>query len=165
MTDEHGRIFGKISIVDIFAVLAVIIIAVSVYMRVGSHGAKTITAAYGTQCRYTVVAENQPAYMVDALRKSVGTDVFSEGKKIGTIEKIESVRPTLTPIKQANGKEATVTHPEKNTVQLVIKCNATKAHAGILAEGNRIISKTANIIFETKYTVVPGRITDVENIK
>lgn len=165
MTDEQGRIFGKISIVDIFAVLAVILIAVSVYMRVSSTGAKTITVAYSTEYEYTLVAEDLPTYTANALRKSIGEDLFSEGEKIGTLVKIDTVTPSMWPITQPNGETFSVQHPEKSTVRMTVKCNGTKAHAGILAEGNRIISNGTELVFETKYTRSPGRINNIHIIK
>ncbi len=166
MTDEQGRVFGKISIIDIFAVLAVILIAVSVYMRVWSNGKQTLPVTYSDSYEYTVVAEDVSQYTAKALEKSVGQDFFSySGKKIGVIEKIELVTPSLTPIEQKNGDVITVQHPEKSDVRMVISCEGTKAHAGIMAEGNYIISNGARLEFETKYTFASGRISNVHRVK
>lgn len=164
MTDEQGRIFGKISIVDILAILAVILIAASIYMRLGSSGVKTLSAAYSSEYEYTVIAENLPAHIADALKKSVGEDLFSDGEKIGVIEKIDLVTPSLIPIEQPDGRVVTVQHPEKSDVRMTVKCLGTEAHAGILAEGNRIISNGAEFELETRYTVSPARINNVHRI-
>ena len=165
MTDEQGRILGKVSIVDIFAVLAVILIAVSIYMRLGNAGTKTITAAYSSDYQYTLVAESVSSHTAKALEKSVGDDLFTKnGEKIGTIEKIDLVTPSLLPAKRKNGDVITIPHPEKSDVRMIINCHATQAHAGILAEGSYIISNGANIDFETKYTFAAGRVNNVHRI-
>ena len=92
--DKNGRIFGKISVIDVIVVIVVVLLAAGIYLR---YFALETTAAIGQPSEpseFSLKVGGVRQYTVDVL--AVGDEVFSGSsmEKLGTITNI-SVGPAM----------------------------------------------------------------------
>ena len=89
LIDRDGRLFGKISVIDVIvlAVVVVLVAAVFTKTRMPQTGATVSTVPVV----YTMRVQNQPEYMLDAIQ--VGDQLFDEarstGGSLGTITDVQ----------------------------------------------------------------------------
>ncbi|MBR5586754.1 MAG: DUF4330 domain-containing protein, partial [Clostridia bacterium] len=105
MVDEKGRLFSKISIIDLVIVLLMVVAIAFVGVKIlglndkiGAINVKTETY------QITFKVNNVRQATVDALEKSVGeevTDVWAAS--LGKLTKINSVTPVMTNIANDDG--------------------------------------------------------------
>ena len=74
LIDREGRLFGKISVIDLLVVLAVLVLAAAFYTK-NNTLEPTATAQAGTPITFTVLAENLSFQTVDAIREKEGKSV------------------------------------------------------------------------------------------
>ena len=90
LIDKNGRLFGKISVIDLLVVLVVAVMAFALHQKNNSF---TVTASSGsgTTITFTCLAENLDLHVADAV--AVGDKMYdkdhSTGGAIGTITAIE----------------------------------------------------------------------------
>ena len=87
--DRNGRLFGKISVIDVIVILAVIVMAAAIYVK--THKPQTGSNVATTTIVYQMSVENQPEYMLDAIQ--VGDQIYDKerttGGSLGTITDIQ----------------------------------------------------------------------------
>ena len=66
--NKEGKLFGKISIVDIAVVLIVILLAIGIYTRFS--GNTKVVVSNGQKIECTFVVKNLRQYSVDALKRA-----------------------------------------------------------------------------------------------
>lgn len=147
--DEKGRLFSKISIVDI----AVVIFLICAILFVGIKffaPAENISGAEETAYEYTFKVDNIRQASVDALVKSVGKTVYdAEGAFLGTIRKIESEEPYKTAVTKADGTMVTTEVPGKYTVKAVVEVTARKTTDSIMVSNKRELSVGSHLSITT----------------
>ncbi len=92
--DQNGRLFGKISIIDVLAILVVAVLAVGLYVK-GNQPHTSNKVATKT-ITYQVVAEGIPKYLQENIHegdKVYDLDYASGGSPLGEITEIE-VQPS-----------------------------------------------------------------------
>ena len=161
LIDENGRLFGKISIVDVLALLAAAAVVAAVYGK--GHMPQTGSVTLNPIV-YQLRLENQPQYLVDALR--VGDQMFdrerSTGGSLGTITAIEvtdgSTQGTLL-----DGTYGAFPTEERYNVLLTIESEGMIAADGAVAL-NRIydIGVNSSRYFNTKYANFIGTIAGIQ---
>ena len=87
--DRDGRLFGKISIIDVIVILVVAVLALAIYVK--TQMPQTGTSVTTTKVVYQMKLNNQPEYMLSAIQ--IGDELFdkerSTGGSLGTIVDIE----------------------------------------------------------------------------
>ena len=87
--DRDGRLFGKISIIDVIVILVVAVLALAIYVK--TQMPQTGTSVTTTKVVYQMKLNNQPEYMLSAIQ--VGDQMYdkesSTGGSLGTIVDIE----------------------------------------------------------------------------
>ena len=64
--DKNGRLFGKISVIDVLVILVVAVMAFALYVKNNTLSV-TSTSAPGTTITVTVLAENLDLHVADAI--------------------------------------------------------------------------------------------------
>ncbi|MDR1822100.1 MAG: DUF4330 domain-containing protein [Oscillospiraceae bacterium] len=126
LIDENGRVFGKVSIVDIIVVLAVVAVAAFFLSRkLGGSSAQTPgtpETASGT-VELTILLPAAKPYIADAA--AISTSLYSEdgGQLLGKITNVKSApaqcRQTLP-----DGTPVMTTHPELLDVYVTVSVDA-----------------------------------------
>ena len=161
LLDENGRLFGKISIVDVLVLLAAVMVVAAVYVK--GHMPQTGNSALNTVV-YQLLVENQPDYVVDAIR--MGDQMYdrerSTGGSLGEIVHIEVTDGYAqgTLVDGTYGMFPTEGH---YNILLTIEGKGLIAADGAVAL-NRIydIGVNSNRYFNTKYANFLGTIVDVQ---
>ena len=160
--DHQGRLFGKVSIIDVFVVLVVVVMAFALYVKNHTLEASKTGETSKTVITFVVEAENQPLYIADAIR--VGDKVYdkdrSSGGAIGTITAVEQLESGWVE-RLNNGSYARVTN--ENTRNLRITIEGT----GSVTDGRYAINKVYELgvnaarNFYTNYAVFTASVIDI----
>lgn len=162
LVDHQGRLFGKISVIDIFVVLIVAVMAFALYVKNNTLEASKTGETSKTVITFVVEAENQPLYVADAIQ--VGDKVYdkdrSSGGAIGTITAVEQLESGWIE-RLNNGTYTRVTN--ENTRNLRITVEGT----GSVTNGRYAINKVYELgvnaarNFQTNYAVFTASVIDI----
>lgn len=91
--DRNGRLFGKVSFIDVLVVLVVAVMAIALYVKNNTLEASMTGETSSTPIVFTVEAENVHLNVIEAIQ--VGDKVYdkdrSSGGTIGVITAIEEM--------------------------------------------------------------------------
>ena len=160
--DRDGRLFGKISIIDVIVLLVVAVLAVAVFVK--SQRTQTSTSITDTPVIYQMLLTNQPEYMRSAIQE--GDQLYdqerSTGGSLGTITQVEVSDGTNLGALD-DGTYAVL--PAENRYNILI----TVEGAGLVsADGgvalNRVYDLGVNSsrTFTTQYASFIGTVTDIQ---
>lgn len=160
--DNKGRLFGKVSIIDVVVVLIVAVMAVALYVKNNSLDASKTGQASNVPITFTVEAEHVNLNVVDAIR--VGDQVYDQdrasGGAIGTITDIQVVEAGRTE-RLTNGVYARMTN--KDARNLIITIEGTGSVTDGAYSINKIyeIGMNASRNFYTSYAVFTASVTSI----
>lgn len=160
--NKEGKLFGKISIIDIVVILAVAVLAFGLYMRFGGDEVKVSTQKQ--QIEYTVLVK---------------------GVRIGTVEALQQKGPiTNTTTKEAAGKITGVTYedavdsreltdgtivetplPERYNATVTIRVDGSVNNSGYYTSTNQPINIGSTLLFTSKFANTSGVIIDVKEVQ
>lgn len=160
--DEHGRVFGKISIIDVLVIVIVIMIGTGLYVK---YNVLDITSksAGTTTITYTANIYGVRDFTVNAIK--VGDMLYdknnSGGYTIGTITGVQ-VSAAKKTAETLDGKLVLGNYIGYDDVTITVASN------GVTSEGRYLVNKTyelnANSIrtFYTKYCSFDATITEIK---
>lgn len=129
--DEKGRLFGKVSIVDIAVVLFVIVVAAVLVWRFAGPE-DTAKKVQEITCSYECVVDGIRIESVNALKENIGKDVFdTQGNKIGTLVSVEETA-YKSELVTNNGNVILVEVPEKYSANIVFEGECKKGSCGTM---------------------------------
>ena len=162
LIDRNGRLFGKVSVIDLIVVAVVLVLAVALNMK-NNHLSHTSTSVTNDPITYQVLVSGSRNYVADAVRD--GDLMFDQDRSSGgTLGKILSIE-VLPGAKMAELNDGTVeVIPAEDCVNLLL----TVQGEGIVSDGrvllNRIYDLGVNSArnFYTKYAQFTGTVTDIQ---
>ena len=162
LIDRNGRLFGKVSVIDLIVVTVVLVLAVALNMK-NNHLSHTSTSVTNDPITYQVLVSGSRNYVADAIRE--GDLMFDQDRSSGgTLGKILSIE-VLPGSKMAELNDGTVeVIPAEDCVNLLL----TVQGEGIVSDGrvllNRIYDLGVNSArnFYTKYAQFTGTVTDIQ---
>lgn len=139
MIDGNGRLFGKISVIDVLVILVVAVLAAALYFKsIQTHTGSTVTEQ---SIVFQIRARGVDSYVYDALRVGDGLydlDYSSGGKAIGRISLIEVERdPGMKLADELHDGAAELVEAE-NTVDLLITVEGSGLVDGKTRTINRV---------------------------
>lgn len=162
LMDKKGKLFGKISIVDILIVLAVIVCIAGVYARFVAQPervqieTKTFT--------YKVLVREIREMSVEGLEQSVGTTFLLNEKGrsdvLGTLIDVES-RHYSEPIVKNDGTIVMAEMPSKYEVVLTMELDGIVNDSGYYTTDYKSIGVGADLLMTNKYISTSGKITEI----
>lgn len=162
IVDKNGKIFGKVSIIDLLVILAVIVGAFGFSIRFFSDASENVNEK--TKFEYVVEIEDVRIYTVSALeKKGIATEKKSGGV-IGEIVNVES-KPYEVQHAMANGRLVSAKVPEKYVVRVTVLGEGNEAANGYYIGENAEISVGATLTMATKYANSTGKIISVKKIE
>lgn len=164
LIDEKGRLFGKVSVVDILVVLFIVGAVAGAYYKFfiaerGGAAAQFDTLQYQV---ITVSGVRQPS--VDAVKE--GAEVF-DGETGGYIGKViqKDISPAKSFIKKTDGTYAEARMPDKFDVIITVEVTGVENDHGFFANGNIEIKRGSDLKFKTQMIMLETRVVDVRRIK
>jgi len=159
--DNNGRLFGKISIIDVFVILVVAVLAVALYLKTNTM-THTSTAVPNDVIEYQVLVQSTYPYVAEAIQ--VGDKVFDEDNpNVGCVGEITAVE-SLPGTEQVSFADGTVEMaPTEDTVNLLVSIRGE----GVVNEKsyllNRVYSLGVNSArnFQTPYVRFTGTVASI----
>lgn len=160
--DKNGKIGGKISIIDIAAILLVIVVAAGIVMRYGN----SITAAVESDklFEYTVRVASVRSYTVTALeKKGKITDKRSE-QDLGEITDVKTVDAEFQST-TADGNIVETNLPDRYTCLVTIQARGKESEDGYIMNDTTELSVGRSVDIYSKYVKTSGEIMSVKVVE
>jgi len=151
MIDEKGRLFGKISLIDIFVVLAVIVLAVGfVYNRTSRHVRQMIMA--DTPMVVTFLVEGVRDFSLAAVDE--GDIIFRQHERVplGTVSSV-AIGPAYDIVVRTDGTAAYVPVEDRFNMYITLAAVGSITDTGFfvngtqqMAEGGRMSIQSNNFL-------------------
>lgn len=138
--DRNGRLFGKISIIDLIVVAVVIVMAFALYVKT-NHNEITSTSTPDSTITYQMLVRGVRTYVADAVQ--VGDKVYDQdrnsgGGSLGVITNIE-IRPGGRLAEFNDGTIAAA--PVEDGVDMLL----TIQGSGLISEGRYLLNRVYDL--------------------
>lgn len=157
--DKSGKLFGKLNIIDLAVILAVIAVIAGITLRFMGGTSRLVTE--NTQIEYTVRVKNVRSYTVDALQqKGVVTNkkYTAETGQITNVEVLPATHRSVT----AEGKVIEASMPERYDCIVTITANGKETSSGYFDSDNNEISTGREQEINSKYVHTTGTIESIK---
>ena len=146
--DKNGKLFGKISILDIIIVACIVFVAVIFIMNKGGKVAVPIGA--DSSVEYTVKFKAYNVYKGERSPFNVGDGLYSNnGEYIGEITAVEE-KATVSKIKLQNGNYTDFESPICVDYFITIEGSGTSSEKGTFAEGTFALYPNNSVMVNSK---------------
>lgn len=162
LIDRNGRLFGKISVIDLLVIAVVLIMAAALYSKntkLESGG----TSSSDTTITYQLLVRGARNYVADAVQ--TGDSLYDperpSGGSLGEITDIQ-ILPCARPAEFQDGTIDFV--PAEDSVNLLI----TAEGSGLVSDGRCLLNRiydlgvNSNRMFSTKYVQFTAVVTDIQ---
>lgn len=156
--NKDGKIFGKVNIIDLLAILVVVVAVIGIAIRFTSVASENVTNK--SEFTYVVEIDDVRMFSVEALQKK-GLASDKQGNILGEITDVK-YEPKTEQVIIENGETKMVEKPERYTVYVTLKGNGKEASDAYFVGENTELSAGANITMYTKYANCSGKVLKVE---
>lgn len=133
--DNKGRLFGKISLIDILIVLLIVGAAAGVYWKLHSGAGKTAAA---TKIQYAIEMNEVSKDFVDAITPGDPIREAIKGNDLGHVVSKKAAPARRLNTDYINGKYVLSTVPDLYDVTITIEANANISPKDIIVGGTDI---------------------------
>lgn len=158
MLKKDGKLFGKISIIDIAALVAIVILIVGVAVRFSGNQAVTVTGGQPIECDLRVTEIRQVT--VDALKKGGQVYDIETKEYIGDIVEVKQ-EDCYSLINMANGERKLVPVQERYDAIVTVAFTGSVSEKGYYTATNRQMSPGGKVGINSKFAHCWSVITDV----
>lgn len=157
MFSKNGKLFGKISVIDIAVVLLLVVLVVGVALRFNGSTGESVS---GSSYECVVKVKNVRDYTVKALEK--GGQVYDKTTKeyIGTIVGVTS-EPAAEPLALADGTHALAPAEGRYTAYVTISFTGKESSDGYYTAANQQISPGGTLTINAKFSQCDCTVVDV----
>lgn len=160
--DEKGKLFGKVSIVDIVFIILVLLLFGGIYVKF--FNVKNTQQALTETIEFSVFIQNVRQPTVDAIM--VGENAFEESTGLYLGEIIDKeVKPSEDKIIKADGDIVIASMPGKYDIIVTFKVPGIEKEDGYFANGNKEIKHGSDLKVETKLIAFESKINSVEVVE
>ena len=156
--DKNGKIFGKISIVDLLVVILVITLGIGTFYRFTSSD--TAVNLTNETIRYTVRIDGVRHFTIENYHEGLRVYNRMTNQFIGTIESVR-YEPHMPTAQMLDGTILRLPFPDHITIYIDVVANGRVTDTAIFAEGNNEINAGSLLQMNTKYVMVTGTIHSV----
>lgn len=162
LLDEKGRLFGRVSIVDLGVLLLVVMLLTGAYYKFFMVDKSQNAAKFDT-LEYKILVKEVRQQSVDAIE--VGADIY-DVKTDSPMGKIvdKEVLPATDQLTKADGTMVIAEKPQRFDVLVTIQVPGVETKYGFLANGKRDLNRESQQVMDTRMIVVETRIVDVKNL-
>ncbi|MDR1391658.1 MAG: DUF4330 domain-containing protein [Clostridiales bacterium] len=157
--DKEGKIFGKISLIDILAIFISIIIYFGICARLNFKLGKPISKEVNIE--FKIKLNEIKKCKLEALKNSKIIYDYETNEKIGEILNIKENLSLLNE-KFDDGTIVQLENPKLYDAILTIKSNCKADENCYKIKGNKKIGIGRDLYFRTKYCVVNCKIIDIK---
>jgi len=156
--DKNGKIFGKISIIDIAVILVILVAIIGVSLRFISAPSKS--AKQKINLTYVVEIEGVRSFTVDAFQKKGKVIDAKQKCLVGEIEDVEfSAQKKAEFDNDGNVVYAEV--PDKYNVKVKIKAQGKESEHGYFVGSDTELCVGSTVKIATKYVNSTGKVQEI----
>ncbi len=163
MINKEGKLFGKISIVDILVVLAILVAAFGIYTRfiIGNEMVETSSS----HIEYVLKVQEVRKGTVEALDKYKGPVYDTTTKEyLGDIVSVEYTDAKKA-VETVNGQMRETIVPDRYDCMVKVRVDGKINSSGYYTSTNQALAAGSSYIFESKAAKTTGRIYEIYEIK
>lgn len=159
---KSGKLFGKISIIDIIVVVCIVVLAFGIYAKYTSDSDAT-AASENTKIEFVYKVQGVRDYTVNALSKG-GAMYDSETKEyVGEIVDVRTEEAVME-VSLVDGTYKQLTIPEKYDVYVTAQVDGKYNKLGFYTTGNKYLGAGSTINIKSKFATTEGQIVDVKAV-
>jgi len=163
LLNEKGKLFGKISIVDIGVLLLIIALLCGGYYKFFMVDKNNNAAKFDT-LEYTVVlSEGVRQQSVDAIEIGAAVYDVKTDTPMGKIVSKEVI-PAIEQLTKADGTVVLAEKPERFNVRITIQVPGIETDYGFRANGRMDINREFQQVLDTQMIVMETKVVDVKNL-
>ena len=162
MFNKDGKLFGKISIIDIIVILAIIVAGFGIYNRFSSANAKVATVTQ--QIEYTMEINDVRMGTIEALQKKGKVFDATTKEYLGEITDVSYV-DAVSPRTMANGEIKNLEVPEKYDATVTLRVDGKVNSSGYYTSNNIILTVGSKHVFYSKCAKTTGEIMSIKEVK
>lgn len=159
LIDKNGKLFGKVSIIDILISIALIVCIIGIVVRFSANYGDKLYKK--TEIKYTYKVSGVRQAGVDALLKKGKLFDNKTNNCMGEITDAKVEKASDYGV-LADGRILNVTIPERYNVILTVELEGKYSTSAILTPDNDPIEAGSTVFLLTKWATTQGMITDVE---
>ena len=160
--NKEGKLFGKISVIDIFVILVIIVAAFGVYTRFIA-GNETVETNY-SKIEYQMKVKKVREASVKALEKGGSIQDSITKEYMGEIVSVEAV-PCMEEQKMADGTFVMSEVPERFDVYITLNVDGSSNKAGYYTKDNKNLCVGSSLIVSSKFAETTGEIISIGEIE
>lgn len=159
LINKEGKLFGKISIIDILVVILIIIGALGIYSRFFVAGPKVETAT--SRIEYTMKIREVRMGTVKAFQDFKGPVTDTTTKEyLGEIVDV-SYTDSVKAVELSNGNLKAAVLPERYDVTVTVQVDGKVNDSGYYTSNNLALTAGSSYVFTSKAAKTTGTIMDV----
>ncbi len=161
--NKEGKLFGKISVVDILVVLAIVVAAFGVYTRFFVGNAKVETAS--SHIEYKMKIKEIRIGSVEALENYKGAMYDTDTKEyLGDIVAVEYTEAKKA-VETQRGRLTETAVPERYDCTITVRLDGKINDSGYYTSTNQVLAAGSSFLFEAKAVKTTGRISEIYEVK
>ena len=158
MINKEGKIFGKVSIIDILAVVLVVVMAIGVYTRF--FKAETKVKTNTSVIEYDMIVKGVRQGTVDAISK--GGPVYDVRTKEYMGEVVNSKFVAAPEGREkADGTIVNSNLPDKYDVTFTVRVEGNVNNSGFYTSGNQMLCAGSKYVINTKFARTTAKIINI----
>ncbi len=158
IVNEQGKLFGKVSIVDIAVVVCIVLFAAAIGVRFVLPSRMNSNSGKYT---YTATVKNIRPESVTAIKNDIGKMWYDEkGNEVGVLKSAEE-KPHVADITKNDGTVVLAEMPGKYTMELRFEATALKGTSSVLLGGKREVSNGSSVLANSESIAVTYTISNI----
>jgi len=165
--NKEGKLFGKVSIIDAFVLLAIIILLIGIYLRVISPVQRVVTVPQQIEYEMRVHAVRRSTLLAiqNTIRQEPANEISDRrtGEELGTIINM-SFEPTRWDVALLDGTFDTLVVPDRFDATITIRVDGRVSETGYFTHQNRELAVGSQFGLQSRYVDTSGEIITIRRI-
>jgi len=164
---KEGKLFGKVSVIDVFVLLAIVVLAFGIYARVISPARRIATTPY--EIEYQVRVHGIRHSSLVALQNTVLQEPageisdFRTGEELGAIVGM-TFEQAYWDAARHDGSFERLPVPDRFDAIVTIRVDGRVSDTGYFTHQNRRMAVGSNVGFRSRYVETSGEIISIQRI-
>ena len=158
MLSKDGKLFGKVSIIDILVILVFVLLIVGVLIKFS--GNQTVEIVSGEPLECTLKVHGVRDYTVEALKKGGAVYDTTTKEYIGVITEVWS-EDAQALVNMADGSIKLAESDNRYNAFVKVSFTGKAAESGFYTASNRQMAPGATVLISSKYAQCTSHVIDV----
>ncbi len=160
--NKEGKLFGKVSIVDVFVVIVILIAAFGVYTRFFTANERVSVTE--KKLEYEIKVSKVREGTFNALSKKGPMYDATTKEYMGEIKDVRS-EDCYEEQELKDGSLVNAKIPDRFDVTVTVEVDGNMTDSGYYTSGNKFIGAGCGFVVSTKYAETTGKVISVKEVK